>query len=179
MTVSFSEVSKYKSKSSSLVYFQDHHCFFAAGCIGHFTFAYFVFMCMWILLAQCLALYWEVIYIQQEFTSMWQYIPPASLLMALFDANTWFNFVGIVFVYCTVINAGLVGFYLFMSILGALGNLTFYEGSKGIKRFSKPEGIFANMRASLGAYYWIRWLVPFYVAPEGNGYDWYVMRYSN
>lgn len=107
------------------------------------------------------------------------YIAPSSLVMALVDANTWFNFLLITVCYCTVLNIGLVGFYFLFACLGSFSNITFYEGSKGIKRFTKQGSVFVNIRAALGAYYWIRWLIPFYTDPEGNGYDWDALRHSN
>ncbi|XP_067938469.1 probable palmitoyltransferase ZDHHC24 [Watersipora subatra] len=150
---------------------QDHHCYFAAGCIGQFTTAYFVFLCVWLVVSQSVLLYWSGLYCATEFTSGWMYFPPTAFLASLNNSQSWFNFFLLFVMVCALIDLLAALLFLFLSAYAASGNVTFYEGSRGIRRYKK-DSVLANVRAAWGSYYWIRWLVPFYSAPEGDGYNW-------
>lgn len=155
---------------------QDHHCFFAAGCIGQFTTFYFVTLCLWLMIGQLVVLYCTFLYVKAEALSWFSLFPPTSLWVSLTGSQPWFNFLFVVMATCAVLNLAICTFYLLMSTYAATDNVTFHEGSKGIKTFNRGS-VVANVRAAWGCYYWIRWLLPFYAAPDGNGYDWKVRRH--
>lgn len=156
---------------------QDHHCYFTAGCIGHFTTPYFIFMSFWMLIGQLFVVYWMIRYSLVEFSNAWMYFPPTAFWASLTKSQPWFNSFLVLLSVFVLINIFTSTFYLVMGVIAASSNMTFYEGSRGIKTYKKSN-VLANVRAALGSYYWIRWLIPIGVAPEGDGYEWTISKHS-
>lgn len=112
-----------------------------------------------------------------EFDNLWMWFPPTAFWASITKYQPWFNFLCVAMLCFILLNIAVSFFYLIMSLFAATENVTFYEGAKGIRRFGRGS-ILANVRAALGSYFWIRWLVPFYVSPEGDGYEWNTLRHE-
>lgn len=133
-------------------------------------------MCLWLLASQLTAFYWELSYAAREFVNPWSYVPLTAMWQSVTGVQSWFNFLILAGIYSTLVNILMVGFYLFMESYAALSNQTFYEGMRGIKKYTHDNWR-SNVHDVYGSYMWIRWLVPFYSPPPSDGYTWNVSRH--
>jgi len=62
------------------------------------------------------------------------YIPPMLIFNVLAGEVSLFDAFLIVNLCFTIVNVGVVAVYLFLETLSTINNVTFYEGSKGIRR---------------------------------------------
>ncbi|KAI6173800.1 Palmitoyltransferase [Aphelenchoides besseyi] len=148
------------------IFRRDHHCSFAATCVGHFNQRYFVagIINLWIVLAICVCWNWSYIFMTlPRFygLQMWQMmVPHVALFAGYLTVGQFFS----VFFFVTSISA-----LLFVTYLVVAQMFCIYRGQTRMEYlmdiFAYKMGFWENIRQSLGTRWPLIFISPFIPSP--------------